>query len=468
MPQPARHSSTSATRRHRAPSQARGQSERGLSQRERLIESMVELSAQAGYQAVSIAQVSSHAGVSSATFYEQFENREDCLLAAYRAANERTFDRMRRVMGDRDWYHATRDAFQELLKGVEAEPSAARVQFIEARAGGPRLLAEIAAALDDFEASAEALLAHPPAGSTTLDVPAKALVGAVRSLAARHLRTHSEDRLPLLADDIVAWMGSYAAPAERDRWSVGPDALLPAGTAHEDLPVGAAALAVEPLPRGRHRLPPAAVARSQRTRIILATAEATMAKGYADTTVADIVATAGVAKESFYKHFRDKQHAFLESQQHFTQDILDLCVGSFFAEELWPQRVWSALRTLLMLIAGNPAIAHLRLVECYAAGPEAIRRAEEITRSFTIFLEEGYRQRPDARGLPHLYSQAIAGAIFEILQREVEAGRTTQAPRLLPLLTYIAIAPFTGPDEAVALVEGMSSELTGAPPAPVN
>ncbi len=78
---------------------------------------MVELSAQAGYQAVSIAQVSSHAGVSSATFYEQFENREDCLLAAYRAANERTFDRMRRVMGDRDWAHATREAFQELLRG---------------------------------------------------------------------------------------------------------------------------------------------------------------------------------------------------------------------------------------------------------------------------------------------------------------------------------------------------------------
>ncbi len=200
-------------------------------------------------------------------------------------------------------------------------------------------------------------------------MPAKALVGAVRALAARQLRTHSEDRLPLLADDILSWMGSYATPAEQPRWSVGPDALLPAEIAHEDLPVGAAALAIEPLPRGRHRLPAAAVARSQRTRIILATAEATMVKGYADTTVADIVATAGVAKESFYKHFRDKQHAFLESQQHFTQDILDLCVWSFFAEELWPQRIWSALRTLLMLIAGNPAIAHLRLVECYAAGP---------------------------------------------------------------------------------------------------
>jgi AcrR family transcriptional regulator len=425
---------------------------------------MAVLSAEAGYQAVSIAQVSSHAGVSSATFYEQFENKEDCLLAAYRAANERTFDRMRRVMvGEREWADAARDAFAELLRGVQSEPSAARVQFIEARAGGPRLLAEIARALDEFELGAEALLANPPAGSTTLDVPAKALVGAVRSLVARHLRTHSEDRLPMIADDIVSWMGSYATPATQERWSVGPGALLPADVLHEDLPAGAAALAIEPLPRGRHRLPAAAVARSQRTRIIIATAEATMAKGYADATVADIVATAGVAKESFYRHFRDKQHAFLESQEHFTQDILDLCVGSFFAGEAWPQRVWSALRTLLMLIAGNPAIAHLRLVECYAAGPDAIRRAEEITRSFTIFLEEGYRQRAEARVLPHLYSQAIAGAIFEVLQREVEGGRTAEIPRLLPLLTYIAIAPFDGPAEATRLVQEMSAQLTGAP-----
>jgi hypothetical protein len=61
------------------------------------------------------------------------------------------------------------------------------------------------------------------------------------------------------------------------------------------------------------------------------------------------------------------------------------------------------------LIAQNPAISHLRLVECYASGPAAIRRAEEITRSFTIFLHEGYHYRPEAASLPRLCSQAIAG-----------------------------------------------------------
>ena len=182
-----------------------------------------------------------------------------------------------------------------------------------------------------------------------------------------------------------------------------------------------------------------------------------MAKGYANATVADIVAAAGVARDVFYEHFTDKHHAFLEAQQHPTQHILDTCAAAYFAAEHWPERVWRGLGTLLELIVENPAISHLRLVACYAAGPEAIRRAEEITRSFTIFLEEGYRYRPEADGLPRLSSQAIAGAVFEVVRRHIARGDYVGLTGRLPQLTYIAIAPFTGPQEAVELVADLSA-----------
>jgi hypothetical protein len=119
--------------------------------------------------------------------------------------------------------------------------------------------------------------------------------------------------------------------------------------------------------------------------------------------------------------------------------------------------MWLHLRTLLSLIVASPALSHLRLVECYAAGPEAIRRAEEITRSFTIFLEEGYHCRPQAEALPRLCLQASAGAIFEIIQRQVAAGELATLGSYLPRLTYIAIAPFTGAQEAIALVEELKA-----------
>ena len=425
-------------------------------QRERLIAAIVELSGGQGYQGLSIAQISSRAGVSSATFYELFEDKEACMLEAYRDATQRTLARMESALEEGDWARAARPAFGELLQSVQSDPDAGRVMFVEALSGGPRVRQEQATVLDLMEQSSEALLEGSPAGATTLDVPARALIGGVRYIVSRHLRAGEEDRLGRLTDDIIDWMASYAVPAERGRWSMSAEARLPsaasapgAGEAAEMVPE------LPRLPRGRHGLSPGAVARSQRTRIILGTAQVTMEKGYANTTVADIVAAAGVAKDAFYRHFSDRQQAFLEAQQYPSQHILDTMAGAYFSVEQWPERIWRALDALLELVAEHPAMAHLRLVECYAAGAAAIRRAEDIIRSFTLFLEEGYRYRPEANGLPRLFSQAISGAIFELIQHDVATGHATEVRRRLPQLSYVAIAPFAGPLQARELVGGL-------------
>ena len=437
-------------------------------QRERLLDAMVELSARAGYQAVSIAQLSSRAGVSSATFYEQFEGKEDCFVAAYRTVAERMLDQMEPVatetlVSDRDWSQAARRALGLLLSAVQRDPDGGRVLYIESMAGGPRMLEARRRVLGEFEQRAQDFLDSTPPASVKLDLPATALVGATRAIVSRHLRTDAEDQLPALADDLVAWLEAYAIPAGQARWSTGPAAQLPAEGAQRSSAPRAQARAAQRLPRGRHGLPAGVVARSQRTRIIYGTAEVMMAKGYANATVADIVAAAGVARDVFYEHFTDKHHAFMEAQQHPTQHILDTCAAAYFAAERWPERVWQGLSTLIELIVENPAISHLRLVECYAAGPEAIRRAEEITRSFTIFLEEGYRYRPQAEELPRLSSQAIAGAVFEVIRRHISHGEAAALARQLPQLTYIAIAPFTGSEEAIRLVEQLSIGSQRAP-----
>ncbi len=432
------------------------------SQRERLLDAMIELSAREGYQAVSIAQLSSHAGGSSATFYQQFKGKEDCFVVAYREVAERVLDQLDPVptdttMSDDEWSQAAGAALGRLLSAVQRDPDGGRVLYIESMAGGPRMLEERKRMLAEFEQRAQDFLGSTPAGGSTLDLPALALVGATRAIVTRHLRTDAHDELPALAGELVAWLEAYAVPAGQTHWSTGPRALLPTKRAARGTPRGARAHTAQRLPRGRHGLPAGVVARSQRTRIIYGTAEVMMAKGYAAATVADIVAAAGVARDVFYEHFTDKHHAFLEAQQHPTQHILDTCAAAYFAAERWPERVWRGLGTLIELIIENPAISHLRLVACYAAGPEAIRRAEEITRSFTIFLEEGYRHRPEAEELPRLSSQAIAGAVFEVVRRHIARGDYAGLKGRLPQLTYIAIAPFTGPQEAVELVTALSA-----------
>lgn len=439
------------------------------SQRQRLVDAMIELSARGGYQSVSIAQLSAHAGVSSATFYEQFEDKEDCLVEAYQAAARGVLDQMTPVPADEQiapgqWSEEARAALRRLLAAVQSEPDCARVLYFEPLAAGSKMHKARIGVLGEFERRSQDFLDSSAAAGSTLDLPAVALMGAVRSIVSRHLRSHAEDELPALADDLVAWVEAYTTPGSHKRWSTSPEALLPAAAAQmPDPALRVPAPGPERLPRGRHGLSASMVVRSQRTRILYGTAETMMAKGYASTTVADIVAAAGVARDVFYEHFTDKQHAFLEAQQHPTQHILDTCAMAYFSGDDWPERVWRGLGSLIALIVENPALSHLRLVESYAAGPDAIRRAEDITRSFAIFLEEGYRYRPQASELPRLCSQAISGAIFEVVQRHVGRGDFDGLTRQLPLLSYVAIAPFTGPEEAVEKLEQIASGDTTAP-----
>ena len=459
MPHPAR--KPASARRRRAPKSGDSASvpRPKRSQRERLLDAMIALAAEVGYQRVSIAQLSAKAGVSRATFYEQFEDKEDCLLAAYRVAAERLLAEVPPTPAKGDWTEWARATLRRLALAVQREPDAGRLLFVETFAGGTRTRETRRFVLGAFEQRIqEDFLDSTLAEAETIDVPVTALVGAVRSIVARYLRTHGEDELPRLADDGVVWVRSYAVPAGREHWSTGPEALLPEPP--EPGPPSSRRVPKR-LPRGRHGLPAGVIARSQRTRIIYGTAEVMRVKGYENATVTDIVAAAGVSREVFYEHFSDKQNAFLEAQQHPTQHILDTCSAAYFSASDWPERVWNTFDALLRMIAENPAISHLRLIECYAAGPQAVRRAEEITRSFTIFLEEGYSLSPQARELPHLCSHAIAGAIFEIIQRHVAREDFVGLRRRLPELTYIAIAPFVGAEQAVGLV----SELKARQPA---
>lgn len=423
-----------------------------LGQRWRLIQAMIELAARSGYATVTVEKVCAGAGVSPQSFYEQFSDKEDLLVAAYRACAEGLFGQMRSAMAAGELAQLPHRALAAFLRAVVADPDAARVLLIEAMAGGERVTAERRHALRRFEQRVADVLAKAPADAPMVDVPVIALGGALRAVVARHLRAYSEDELPARTGEGVAWLCSYARPRGSEPWSSSQAALLASAPALD--PQAARAPALGRLPP-RHRLSEGEVARHQRTRLLYATAEVTMQRGYASSGVEEIVAAARVAKPAFYAYFKDKQHAFLEAQRYPSQFVLERCTQAYYSVPEWPQRMWLMLSALLELISANRAISHLRLVECYAAGPEAMRRAEEIIRTFSIFIEEGYHYRPQAAELPRLCSQAIAGAIFEIVQRLVAAGRWDEVGRHLPQLAYIAIAPFVGAQEAIALIEEM-------------
>lgn len=361
------------------------------------------------------------------------DREEEALRAAYVRGARHVLGPLRDIEPEGDWRTRACAALERLLGAIAEEPDVARLLIVEARSGGAARRRERDLVLEHVEDAIEAALyGAGTTGRQTLDIPARALIGGVRAVIARHLRERSEHVLPGLRGELLAWVDSYAVASEEGRWSAGPRARLPA--------------AKSPRPQSpRYPIPSNPPARSDRARLIFATAETMKARGYADTTTADIAAAAGLSRAAFGEYFRDKAQAFAEAQRFGAQRVVDACAAAYFAQESWPRRVWAGMGTLLGILAEHSALAHLRLVESYAAGLAAAARVEEMTRAFNIFLEEGYHQPSAwAAAAPRLFRQAVPGAVLELLQGEVARDFAECLPERLPQLTYIVLAPFLG------------------------
>lgn len=145
---------------------------------------------------------------------------------------------------------------------------------------------------------------------------------------------------------------------------------------------------LRPLPSGRHNLTREQVVSSQRSRMLKAMRESMLERGYAGTSVTDIVRRAGVSRETFYQQFESKQDAFvqgLEEALELLTALLELARDPALAPL---QRFRVLLRAYLHSLAAEPAMARFFLVEVYAAGPEAVTRRTEIQQRFAAEIGE--------------------------------------------------------------------------------
>jgi AcrR family transcriptional regulator len=419
------------------------------SQRERLVEAIIVTAARYGYREANVARVIAQAGVSRATFYECFEGKEECFLVAYREIAQRIAGHIQLLDAERGEVVGPGEILERLLESADREPAAARVFLLESLAAGPAVRAEHEEFLGVMEERLDAFLDSAPKGRPRLEIPARALLGGIGNVVAIRVFRGEAGRLADLRGDLETWLRSYttSAPRLRQEGWTGLGSGICDPVEPEPSPLD------DHLPRGRSSLPHALVASEQRQRVLAGVARVGAKKGYAAMSVADIVSAAGVAREVFYAQFRSKEDAFLSAQAYALEMSVSRSAGSFFSEQPWPSRVWNGIQALLEYFASVPDLANLDIVESYAAGNAAIRRSFEARMAFTLFLEDGYRQRPEAERLPRLCSETIAGAILEPMRHLTVEGQAGQAQVLAPQIFYVATAPFIGPQKALEQIK---------------
>ena len=169
----------------------------------------------------------------------------------------------------------------------------------------------------------------------------------------------------------------------------------------------------------------------RRVRILLALATCMAAKGYRATTISDIAREGRVSKTVVYAHFRDKEHCLLELYTRATDKMLETVHAAqqhAAADGLsWPQRLRTAVRAYLEVLAANPDVAWAALVEVQAAGRHAlalrrqvIDRYVELIRGVASDLAE---QHPDeVRPVDRALVLAAVGGLNELMLARVERG----------------------------------------------
>ena len=119
--------------------------------RERILVAMAEIVAKRGYQGTTIEHIVKRAGVSRATFYEHFENREDCLLQGFADAAEELQRRVEEaIAGAGEWPDRVKAAMAAFLDYAASNPALARTCLVEAVTAGPVAMERYEQALTSF------------------------------------------------------------------------------------------------------------------------------------------------------------------------------------------------------------------------------------------------------------------------------------------------------------------------------
>jgi AcrR family transcriptional regulator len=164
-------------------------------QRRRLLGAAGAVFARCGYAEASAEGISREAGMSKATFYEHFANKEECILALFDDAGREVMHRMNAARAEEPaTYEArVRGGARAFLQTVARHPDSAQTLLVEIIGAGPRATERRDAILEAFAKFIYADNAkHAPRhGRPTFcgRDDAFAVVGAIVELVSRQLRT---------------------------------------------------------------------------------------------------------------------------------------------------------------------------------------------------------------------------------------------------------------------------------------
>lgn len=200
------------------------------------------------------------------------------------------------------------------------------------------------------------------------------------------------------------------------------------------------------LPRGRHPFTQEAVAASQRARLLDALPRVVADKGYGATTVADVIALAGVSRRTFYEQFPKIEDCFLAAYAEGMQSLLATIREALrgVPADDWRLRARVAVEAYLQALASRPEAAWAYSVEALGAGRLALGQRAWVMaqwiaqwRALWVLRQAG---EPELGDIEDAQLLALVGGIEELVRECLRSRGAKWLPGLAAAAGDFALA----------------------------
>jgi AcrR family transcriptional regulator len=173
-------------------------------QRQRLLAGAATTLAEYGYAAITVERIIEAAGVSRSTFYENFDNKRECMLAAHEEAFDHlTAGLFRACAAQSEWGGKVAAAIRIAIDFAVGSPAEARLLVLEAVAAEPSLASRALASNDFLVGLLRNGREHCPQAGALPELTERALIGATTSVIGSRLLSDQADLLPALEPQLV-------------------------------------------------------------------------------------------------------------------------------------------------------------------------------------------------------------------------------------------------------------------------
>ncbi len=182
-----------------------------------------------------------------------------------------------------------------------------------------------------------------------------------------------------------------------------------------------------------------------RARLLEGMARAVAAKGYADTTIADIVREASVSRRTFYENFADKAECLTALYEAASGNAIAVLRAAIDPHSDWEAQVEQAMAAYFGVLARNPVLLRTLFIDILGLGPTGLAARRRANQQLADLMLDVVNNRPGERKrkapLQPMMAMAVVGGINEMVLHSIEQDRAGQLQELVePASTLLRAA----------------------------